>query len=609
MGLYRLAAAATFYCSALYGANSLPAVVNASLTGKYFFRQLQFSTDTSGNLTDTRAALGTIQFDGNGNYSLSGSFTEGVGAALSLNVTGTYSVNSPGTMTMTDPLRNSLFMNGRLGAEALMASTTESADNTFDLLIAIPAPTSTASFSGSFYCSTLEFPGGGSSVRSALFTLPVSSSQTFGSINVLGHASSVSSGALTSQTLNGATFALQSDGTGSASFGAASNNLSGTKNFYVSASGSMILGGSLVAGTQDFMACVKQFNGTPTTSTWSGLYWTGGLRFDTDIGRNSSTSAYAGSLNAMPSLTNITMSQRLHQLGISPGFDFTGSNSYSVNSDLTFASNFDIVGMGLSGALFAAVDLNQYDTTGYSFEIGVLAPTLSGTGVYINPQGIMNAASLAPAGVSIAPGEYLSIFGTGLGGSDTSGTPPYPTTLNGTSVSVNGIAAPVSFASATQLNILVPYGVTGSSATIQATYNEAKSNQVIVPLAAAAPGVFSSDGSGTGLGAVRHSDGTAVNSSNPAKRGETIVVYLTGLGAVATSVADGAAATGQDSANVKTAVYIGETTGTIVYAGLAPGFPGLYQINVTVPTAATGTLPLAVQNPYFYADHVSIPVQ
>jgi uncharacterized protein (TIGR03437 family) len=380
------------------------------------------------------------------------------------------------------------------------------------------------------------------------------------------------------------------------------------KNIYLSQSGNMLIGGSQIAGSQDFLACVKQFSGTPKTSTWSGLYWTGGLRFDTDIGTNASTSAFAGAVNVAPSLTNLTMSQRLHQLGIAPGFDFTGANPYSLNSDLTFASNFDIVGLGANASLFTAVDLNQYDTGGYSFEIGIAAPTLSGSGVYINPQGVLNAASLAPFGVSLAPGEYVSIFGSGLGAAPTAGAVPYGIELNGTSVNVNGLPAPIGFVSDSQINVLIPYGATGATATIQASFNGTPSNQVVLPLAAAAPGVFSADSSGTGLGAVRHSDGSVVNSANPAKRGESIVVYLCGLGAVATPIPDGQASAVPDNANNKVVVYIGESAGTIAYAGLSPGFPGLYQINVTVPTTATGTLPLAVQTAYFYSDQVSIPV-
>ena len=581
---------------------------NANLSGKYFFRELQVSTDTSGNITDTRASLGTIQFDGAGHYSLTGSLTQGANAAVNLGVNGSYTVNTPGTMTLTDPQRTNLLMNGRLAGEAIVGSTTESGDNTFNLFVAIPAPTSTPSgLSGSYYCSTLEFPGGGTSVRSALFTLPINTGNSFGSVDVFGHLSSVNNGNLATQVITG-TYALANDGSGTAAFTGTSNNLNGTKNIYLSQTGNMILGGSIIAGTQDFMVCAKAFSGTPQSTTWSGLYWTAGLRYDTN---KVTTEAYAGSLNALASLSAITFSDRLHQVGIATGIDFTGSNAVSINSDNTYASLFNIVGMGTNGGLFVDADLSQFDINGYSIDVGVLAPQLSGTGVYIDPQGGVNAASLAPIGASVSPGEFVTIFGSGLGGQATTATAPYPTTLNNTSVTVNGISAPVYYASATQLNILIPYAVTGSSATIQVTYNGTASNQVVVPLAATSPGIFSTDNSGRGPGAIEHADGTIVNTSNPAKKGETVVIFLTGLGAVATAVNDGTAATGPDNANAAVTVYIGGLPGKIVYAGLAPGFPGLYQINVTVSTALTGSgaLPVAVQTANAFHDQVTVQVQ
>ncbi len=80
-------------------------------------------------------------------------------------------------------------------------------------------------------------------------------------------------------------------------------------------------------------------------------------------------------------------------------------------------------------------------------------------------------------------------------------------------MTVNGISAPIYLASPTQLNILVPYAVTGITATIIVTNNGVSSNSVAVPLAATAPGVFSQNSSGVGPGVVVHSNGSLVTTS------------------------------------------------------------------------------------------------
>src|SRR5271156_3375983 len=79
---------------------------NQSLNGKYFFRQVLLLTDgsTSPNVTATMSGAGTITFDGNGNFIVSGQQLAGTTAAVSLSVSGTYAVNPGGFLTLTNPL-------------------------------------------------------------------------------------------------------------------------------------------------------------------------------------------------------------------------------------------------------------------------------------------------------------------------------------------------------------------------------------------------------------------------------------------------------------------------------------------------------------------------
>ncbi len=191
------------------------------------------------------------------------------------------------------------------------------------------------------------------------------------------------------------------------------------------------------------------------------------------------------------------------------------------------------LGLGPNGKSFVDADVGSTDDPeGFSLDFGIAADALSGTGVYINPQGVLNAASLSPTGGAIAPGEFISIFGSGLASAQSAANPPYPTLLGGVGVTINNVSAPIYLVSATQLNILVPYSLTGPTATIVVTNNGQASNSVVLPLSTTAPGVFSQNSTGIGPGVVVHTNNSLVTSANPAKKGETITIYLAaGLGA------------------------------------------------------------------------------
>ncbi len=91
-----------------------------------------------------------------------------------------------------------------------------------------------------------------------------------------------------------------------------------------------------------------------------------------------------------------------------------------------------------------------------------------------------------------------------------------------------------------------------------------------------------------------------------------MLIYLTGMGTVSPPVADGMAGSAStlSQAMSPVVVLVAGQPGTVAYNGLAPGFPGLYQINVTLPVflPASGNLPLAIQTANAYHDQVDIPV-
>lgn len=209
---------------------------------------------------------------------------------------------------------------------------------------------------------------------------------------------------------------------------------------------------------------------------------------------------------------------------------------------------------------------------------------------------ITNAASGLQGGVS--PGEIVSLFGTNMG--PATGVPlqltpdgkSITTTLGGVQVLFDGTAAALTYASATQINAVVPYGVTGGVPTqVQVQYQSGSSNILSMPVQNAGPGIFTLDSSGTGPGAILNQDFTVNANANRAARGSVVAVYLTGGGATSPASADASITPGTLPLPLLTqpvSVLIGNSVADVQYAGAAPGgIAGFTQINVTVPAGVT----------------------
>lgn len=580
---------------------------NQSLKGNYFFRYVSMGAASSGSISDARSLQGTAAFDGAGNYTFTGQEVVGAGAAAAANGKGSYAVDPAGNVTMTNPIRTGDQVNARLSAEALIGSGTETTDSTFDLLVAIPAPTSAVTLSGPYTVVTLEFPGGSAAnAISTIFSLTSSGIGQLAPISVYGHTPSLISGAPTTQQVSGATYSIPSSGAGTVTFGTSSSLLSGTKNLYISTDGNVILGGSVASGAHDFVIGVKAA-ANPTASSWKGSFWTAGLRYEANAQPN--WISHTGSLAAnIPGA--VTFYRRLNGLG-SGASDFTASDPYTLNPNGQITLELAQVGLG-AGNTFVSASLDPSDPGAYEIEFGAGMIAVSGSGVFLNPQGVTSAASFAPSGSPIAPGEFVALFGSNLAPGTQTAKAPYPTSVNAVTVTVNGTKAPIYFVSAGQINCLIPFGTTGATASIVVTNGTTASNTVTVPVAATAPGIYSLDQTGTGSGAIEHANGAVVNSSNPANPGETVVIYLTGLGAVTPAIADGTASTGNPlNKAVNPIVYIADQQAAVLFSGLAPGFPGLYQINVTIPTTITSgsNYPVGILTANAFHDQVFVPVQ
>jgi uncharacterized protein (TIGR03437 family) len=224
---------------------------------------------------------------------------------------------------------------------------------------------------------------------------------------------------------------------------------------------------------------------------------------------------------------------------------------------------------------------------GYTQEFDGYARRLA----FIQTGGVVNAATFQ-AGAGLAPGSYISTFGSDLSdSSQAETTTSLPVSLGQVSVSFDGggksLPGHLHFISPGQVNVQIPWEYQGqSSVTMKVTlYGYLWGPPITVPLATYSPGVF----------AVTDAAGAAITASHPAKRGDTIVIYANGLGPVDTPQTSGdpASTTKLVGTTAGPVVTVGGAAATVQFSGLAPGFVGLYQVNVAVPAnAPTGTQPL-----------------
>ena len=142
------------------------------------------------------------------------------------------------------------------------------------------------------------------------------------------------------------------------------------------------------------------------------------------------------------------------------------------------------------------------------------------------------------------------------------------------------------FSSAGQLNIQVPWELAGLNFVfVKARIEDSASTVFNLPLADYAPGIFEFRLGGKLYGAVTHADGTVVTPQSPARAGETVVVYATGLGPLDTPQTTGEPAPFNPLARTRVVpeVTVGGKKATVRFSGLTPDLVGLYQVNVTLP--------------------------
>jgi uncharacterized protein (TIGR03437 family) len=243
----------------------------------------------------------------------------------------------------------------------------------------------------------------------------------------------------------------------------------------------------------------------------------------------------------------------------------------------------------------------------YRFSVSTTPPVSA-----ITSGGVVNSASFTAA---VAAGGLASVWGSYVLDSPSQATGvPLPTTLAGLSIQIGNTLAPLLYASASLVNLQIPWEAAGQSqVTLSAFLNGQSGPAQTAKLVPFAPGIFAMNGQGTGEGAILDASYQLVNSSNPTTAGSTVQIYCTGLGPVTNPPASGSPASSTEQSttiNVPT-ITIGGANATVEFSGLTPGEVGLYQVNAIVPaTAAKGNaVPVSISIGGATSNTVTLAIQ
>jgi uncharacterized protein (TIGR03437 family) len=199
-----------------------------------------------------------------------------------------------------------------------------------------------------------------------------------------------------------------------------------------------------------------------------------------------------------------------------------------------------------------------------------------GTGAPVLPAtAVLNAASFSPGPLS--PGEIITILGFNA-----------PATA---SLRIDGSPAPILYVGPNQINAIVPFGLDLASAASLNLINQNQKLTLQLPVAPAAPAIFTTTGTGLGPGAILNEDYTPNSFDNPAHAGSIVIVYGTGFGTLRSPVTDGQEVVEANPSTIPVTATVAGLPATVLYVGGAPGLiAGVTQINLRLPASV-------IQNP------------
>ena len=233
---------------------------------------------------------------------------------------------------------------------------------------------------------------------------------------------------------------------------------------------------------------------------------------------------------------------------------------------------------------------------------GLFSGSAGGTANAPSIATVTNAASYFPA---VSPGELIAIFGSNLGpvapaGLQLDASGSVATTIADTQVLFNGVASPMIFASAGQVNAVVPFGAATGTMQLQVQYQGRATTSFPVTVVAAAIGILSASSNGVGQAIAVNQDGSLNSPLNPAAPGSVVTFLATGAGQWSPAGVDGAIVGAGDLPRPVLPVHamVGGQPAEVQYAGGAPGIvEGVIQVNLQIPAASqTGAaVPLVLQ--------------
>ncbi len=211
---------------------------------------------------------------------------------------------------------------------------------------------------------------------------------------------------------------------------------------------------------------------------------------------------------------------------------------------------------------------------------------------FVSTGGVVNAAGfLTP----VAQGSLATVFGNNFATADALATVvPFPPSLNGISITVNGSPVPMQFVNYGQANFQIPYETPIGSATVVVTVNGFASLPAAVQITATAPGILVY---GANHALIQNQDYSLNQPGSGAKVGSFVTVYGAGLGQLDNPIPTGAATPSDplSRARVTPTATIGGVDAPVSFAGMAPAFVGLAQIDVQVPDLPAGTYPIVIK--------------
>ena len=575
------------------------------LSGSYVFRELIMVNSTPGSVARAISLTGTMIFNSaSRSYSISASYVDSSNGASSYTDVGGYSIAPNGYGFMDHPFLTSGSLHGLVSNGVFVGSSTEAGIN--DIFIAVPAGSATnATLSGNYTMDYYQVGGTSANSWDSVAQLTANGGGSIGTVAVKTYVGN--STTTVNQNEAGVTYSFSS-GIGTMNFPTSGQPaIGGPKQLLISPDGNFIFGGSTSTTTPvwDFFVGVRRATGA--APTLSGLYYQAGLSHSPGA-----LDTFYGAFNARSGL--ILEHQRYFSSANAVSLNYTASAVYTENAT-DYSDGISNVDYTISADGRIRIGAGQSPYLGLRIAVQGPSFTAPSSAPFINPTGVINAASYAPFTTGVAPGELMSIYGENLSGSTIVAPAgvPFPNKLGDVQVLFNNVPAALYFVSSGQIAALVPFGISGSVVQIQVVRGGVNSNAVTAFRYLTSPGIYSLAASGEGLGAVLHPDYSVVTEQNPAKVGETVQIFLTGLGQVFPTIADGSFGSGDpNNLNLATGsvkVYIGNVLADVGYAGLAPGLPALYQVNATVPSGAgSGNVFLDIGTADSYTTQVALPV-